>query len=235
MVVPLPGFELAAALAQLSLSEPEIRLVRLALDLGAQESGGPLSEEERRLARLAREAPPAATAERRQAAEAIRAGEDPLGAQLCRIRPAVARRANGAFLTPPSLVEPMLDWVLARQPERFVDPGCGSGRFAAGVVRRRPDVDVVAVDVDPVATLLTRAALTVLGARSATVRLADYTAFDLPPVTGRTAFVGNPPYVRHHDLPTEMKARAAALGKMLGYRVSGLAGLHAYFFLATAL
>jgi hypothetical protein len=129
----------------------------------------------------------------------------------------------------------MLDWVLARQPERFVDPGCGSGRFAAGVVRRRPDVDVVAVDVDPVATLLTRAALTVLGARSATVRLADYTAFDLPPVTGRTAFVGNPPYVRHHDLPTEMKARAAALGKMLGYRVSGLAGLHAYFFLATAL
>lgn len=83
--------------------------------------------------------------------------------------------------------------------------------------------------------MLTRAALAVLGARRATVRLVDYTALALAPTAGRTAFVGNPPYVRHHDLRPELKARAAALGKMLGYPVSGLAGLHAYFYLATAL
>ncbi|MGH2353549.1 MAG: Eco57I restriction-modification methylase domain-containing protein [Chloroflexota bacterium] len=169
------------------------------------------------------------------AAQAITAGEDPLGEQLCRIRSVAARRAIGAFFTPTALVAPMLDWVLARRPDRVVDPGCGSGRFAAGVVRRRPDLEIVAVDVDPMATLLTRAALAVLGARHASVRLADYTAFTLPPIAGRTAFVGNPPYVRHHDLTPGMKSRAAALGKLLGYPVSGLAGLHAYFYLATAL
>lgn len=148
-MVPLPGLETAAAPTSPALSALEVRLLRLAMDLGAHESGGPLSEEERQVTCLAREAPPTSTAERQAVAEAIRAGEGPLGEQLCRLRPAAVRRASGAFFTPRALVEPMLDWVLTQGPERFVDPGCGSGRFAAGFVRRRPDVDIVAVDVDP--------------------------------------------------------------------------------------
>jgi adenine-specific DNA-methyltransferase len=47
--------------------------------------------------------------------------------------------------------------------------------------------------------------------------------------------VGNPPYVRHHDLPPETKAWALRTARRLGQPVSGLAGLHALFFLATAL
>lgn len=212
-----------------------LRLLRLALDLGAMECGGPLTEAEREV--VATVPPPVASSptEIADARVAILAGGDPLGERLCALWPAVDRRPRGAFYTAPTLVEPMLDWVLARDPARLVDPGCGSGRFAAGGIRRRSDLEVVAVDLDPIATLLTRAVLAVLGAQNATVVQADYTTLALPIVGGRTGFVGNPPYVRHHDLTPAAKAWAVAAGRRLGYRVSALAGLHAHFYLATAL
>jgi len=80
---------------------------------------------------------------------------------------------------------------------------------------------------------MTRAALAAMRARKAHVLHADYLAVDIPRVLGRTAFIGNPPYVRHHQLSRTTKARATMLGLSIGYRVSGLAGLHALFYLAT--
>jgi len=92
-----------------------------------------------------------------------------------------------------------------------------------------------AADADPMQTLLTRAALAVLGARNAHVIQGDYAQLVLPEHAGRTAFISNPPYVRHHDLKPEAKTWAAGVARKLGHRFSGLAGLHAHFFLATAL
>src|SRR5919198_555637 len=228
--LPLPGLLRFRS----PVTEAEVRLLRLALDLGALRCGGPLSDEELDLVRLAGREFPLPNVEVVAVRKAIAAGGDPLGERLCRIRLPAERRAIGAFYTPSVLVEPMLDWVLAQRPFRIVDPGCGSGRFAAGVVRRAPDHVVVAIDIDPVATLLTRATLAALGARNATVSHADYAALNLPPINRRTAFIGNPPYVRHHDLAPLIKYRAITLGKMMGYSVSRLSGLHAHFYLATA-
>jgi hypothetical protein len=64
---------------------------------------------------------------------------------------------------------------------------------------------------------------------------ADYTTLALPPSDGRTAFIGNPPYVRHHDLSVQAKTWAVDAGRRLGQKVSGLSGLHAHFYLATLL
>jgi SAM-dependent methyltransferase len=127
----------------------------------------------------------------------------------------------------------MVDWVLVQRPDRVVDPGCGSGRFAAEVARRSPDLDIVAIDVDPLATLTARATLRTLRARRAVVMNADYTTMALRPIPGRTAFVGNPPYVRHHELPAEQKAWAKSAAARLSLSISGLAGLQVHFFLAT--
>ncbi len=213
----------------------EDQLLRLALELGAGTCGGPLSPAESRLvARLERMPGP----DRRRVAEAraaIRAGEDPLGDQMCRLRPPVRRRRLGAFYTPPGLARPMVRWTLRQDPQRVVDGGCGSGRFAAAVVRERSEVEVVAIDIDPAATLLTRAALAALGARCARVLQADYTRVRLPRARGRTAFIGNPPYVRHHDLTPAAKRWFVTSGLRLGHRASARAGLHAHFFVATAL
>lgn len=99
----------------------------------------------------------------------------------------------------------MVRWALSREPERFIDPGSGSGRFAAAAVRARPDISVVAVDLDPLATLLTRANLAVLGARNPTILNADYLTARIPKISGKSAWVGNPPYVRHHELTPAAK------------------------------
>lgn len=92
----------------------------------------------------------------------------------------------------------------------------------------------MAIDCDPVATLMSRAALAVIGHERATVLCSDYTRLELPTTDRRTAFLGNPPYVRHHVLTPAIKAWAQGAARELGHGVSGLAGLHAYFFLATA-
>ncbi len=163
----------------------------------------------------------------------IRAGLDPLGDAICALTPIRDRRRRGVFYTPPSIVSAMVVWILAQRPDRVVDPGCGSGRFAAEVARTDPTLSVVAVDLDPLATLAARATLRTLRARRARVVNANYTTLALTPIRGRTAFVGNPPYVRHHALPAEQKAWAKSAAARLGLSISGLAGLQVHFFLAT--
>jgi adenine-specific DNA-methyltransferase len=205
-------------------------LVGLALACGASEVGGPLTKSE---TALANRAVPASKAVARRVRTAIRAGDDPLGRAFCDLRSALDRRPLGAFYTGPAILEPMMEWAFAQHPHRFVDPGCGSGRFAVAAATRGRSLAIVAVDLDPLATLLTRAALAAVGAKRATVLQGDYLTVRIPRVDGRTAFVGNPPYVRHHDLSPDTKIRATMLAGQVGHDVSGLAGLHALFYLAT--
>ena len=216
-------------------AHPEGSLVRLALALGAAQAGGSLFPDEGRLAGAVADLPDPDPVQVAEARSAIQAGEDPLGAAFSRVRDAAARRRDGAVYTPGHLIDPMVDWTLAQQPARIVDAGAGSGRFLAAVLRREPGLEAIAVDRDPLATLMTRAMLAVLKATRARVIQADYTTVTLPGSAGRTAFLGNPPYVRHHQLSAAAKDWAQQAAGSIGHRISGLAGLHAYFFLATAL
>ena len=214
--------------------QSEASLVRMALTLGAAGVGGPMSAGESKLARHSGELPKLAQSQVAAAKWAVQAGADPLGEAFCRLRDAATRRADGAVYTPSQLVGPMVDWALGQKPDRVIDGGVGSGRFLAEVLRRQPEIEAVAVDTDPVATLMTRAMLAVLQTPKVRVIQGDYTKLTLPRISGRTAFIGNPPYVRHHQLSAEAKAWAQATADSIGHRISGLAGLHAYFFLATA-
>jgi predicted RNA methylase len=213
---------------------PSARLLSIAAGLGAATTGGPLTPSEGALLSSAQVPDPAAVTAAR---DGILAGGDPLGDELLRIRTPAERRPDGAFYTPAELVEPMVEWALGQGVTRVVDAGCGSGRFAAAVARRprpRPPA-IVAVDSDALATILTRAVLGVLGVQDVRVLHASYLTGTLPESPGRTAWIGNPPYVRHHDLDADVKRWAAEAGAELGHPVSSLSGLHAYFFLATAL
>lgn len=227
--------ETPAGEAPICLVASEARLARLAAALGAAQCGGPLSEGEQAWIAAGRQAEPIADDVVEAVRESIRAGGDPLGEMLCALRPSPRRRRHGAFYTPPTIVTAMTAWLLARAPDRVVDPGCGSGRFAAAVARLQPNIPLIAVDADPLATLLTRAALAVVGARDVRVHHHNYLTLPLPAHPGRTGFIANPPYVRHHDLSPQSKAWAMEAGQRLGIAVSGLAGLHVLFYLATAL
>ncbi len=97
------------------------------------------------------------------------------------------------------------------------------------------NVHIVAFDTDPLSTLVTRAGLAAHNGSPATVINDGFTQTALPIFDGKTAFVGNPPYLRHHSLNAGAKAWAQLAAGRAGVSISGLAGLHAYFFLATAL
>ncbi len=167
---------------------------------------------------------------------AIRAGGDPLGNVLLGLRSAERRRSQGATYTPAALVQPMSEWLAGYgQSGRVVDPGAGSGRFLCAAGPLLPEAQLVAVEHDPLAALTARANLTVLGfdGRSQ-VHVCDYRSVRLPSVCGPTAFIGNPPYVRHHGIEPEWKDWLRRRAADLDLKASALAGMHVYFLLATA-
>jgi hypothetical protein len=220
----------AADPASAIASEPA--LAGAALALGAREVPG-LVPQEAELLRTAPSLPRAAVVALRAA---VGAGDDPLGRAFCALRDPARRRPDGAVYTPGAIVEAMVSWVAAGPaPARVVDPGAGSGRFAVAAGRRLPRASLVAVETDPLAALACRAHLATAGlAGRSRVVVADYRTAELGAARGPTAFIGNPPYVRHHRIAPEWKEWLAATAGAEGLRASGLAGLHVHFLLATA-
>ena len=166
----------------------------------------------------------------------IKAGEDPLGNLFCKARPASLRRALGATYTPDDIVAAMVGWAKleAKTPSRIVDPGAGSGRFIMGAAIAFPKASLLAVEIDPLAALTLRANAAVKGfGDRLTVMVEDYRSITLPAIKGPTLFIGNPPYVRHHDIGTAWKSWFGDNSKIQGFKASKLAGLHIHFFLKT--
>lgn len=211
----------------------ESELVSLAGALGAQDVPKQSASELRLLADAAEASPTDVEVLRRR----IRDGEDPLGDAFTTLRSPVARRPLGATYTPMSIVNAMVDWAAKHgEPQRVVDVGVGSGRFLLAAGKRFPDSSLIGVEVDPIAALTARANLAAAGlAERAEVILNDYRSLALPRIDGRTLFIGNPPYVRHHLIGTDWKNWLAREARSRSLTVSQLAGLHVHFYLATLL
>jgi adenine-specific DNA-methyltransferase len=209
-------------------------LVAAALALGAEHIG-PLSAPEIALARTADHSA-ITKAKLSTLKQLIRAGDDPLGEIFCVLRSSEVRRESGATYTPVPIVQTMVDWAAgAGDPRRIVDPGVGSARFLLRAAAAFPKAELVGIDVDPLSTLLARANLAAGGfAGRARIVLGDYRNFD-DRTDGPTLYIGNPPYVRHHQIAPKWKDWLAAEASKLNLTASKLAGLHVYFFLATAL
>jgi hypothetical protein len=149
------------------------------------------------------------------------------------------RNQLGQFATPEALALQMVQ--LARQlwrptdPVRFLDPAIGSGAFYSAVRRvfaEKQMTNASGVEIDP---RFTRAARTLWSRTGLRVTEGDFTRLSPPPEGKRATLVlANPPYVRHHHLDAKEKSRLQSLvGSTLGVRISGLAGLYAYFILVS--
>ena len=215
-------------------SQEERRLLSLAVALGAQGVEGWSDSE----LRVIRDLPSVSPHAVRLAREAIEAGQDPLGEAFCSLRSPETRRLRGATYTPEPIVRAMTAWAKRRaEPARVVDPGAGSGRFAVSAGRAFPEAELIAVELDPVAAILCRGHIAAVGlSERARVICEDFRAIALQelPQRQRTLFLGNPPYVRHHQIEAKWKSWLRGQAKRLGLRPSTLAGLHVHFFLATA-
>jgi adenine-specific DNA-methyltransferase len=160
---------------------------------------------------------------------------DPLGAAYCVIRTPEQRRGAGQTFTPVEAVLGMFAWANAQgNVARIVDPGAGTGRYVLYGLRQNLEAIGVASEMDPLVALLLRANATALGlADRLDIRVGDYRALELNPIDGRTLFIGNPPYVRHHDIAPSWKEWYSDSLKRLGHASSKLAGLHLHFFVKT--
>lgn len=166
----------------------------------------------------------------------IQDGEDPLGEFFAHLRSPKDRRPLGATYTPIAIASEMVRWARDHSDAvRIVDPGAGSARFLLLAAQRFPRAELIGVDVDPVATLLARASLAASGLEGrSTILQRDYRALRLPELDGPTLFIGNPPYVRHHEIEPRWKDWLSSTAGIYGLKASRLAGMHVYFYLATA-
>lgn len=210
----------------------ESDLVSVALALGARSVAGWSSDEEE----LALGVEPASERITDQFREKIRAGEDPLGALFCGFRSPARRRQQGATFTPAAIVDAMVQWAIdSGTPHRVVDPGAGSARYLLTLGKRLQGAELIGIEIDPLPALLARANLAAGGlANRAQIIVGDYRDVSLAKIGGTTLFIGNPPYVRHHDVGPQWKRWLVAEAAKRNVAASQLAGLHLHFFLATA-
>jgi adenine-specific DNA-methyltransferase len=210
----------------------ERELLSIALHLGAEEVAGWSPAEKS----LSKQAVHVSAATLKEFRTRIRAGGDPLGDWFGRLRSTEERRDLGATYTPTAIVQAMLTWAKEQEtPVRIVDPGVGSARFLSHAAAAFPKAKLIGVEVDPLAALIARANLATIGCGDrAKILLQDYREAALRS-NERTLFIGNPPYVRHHQITTEWKDWLVRRSNALKLDASQLAGLHVYFFLATVL
>lgn len=212
----------------------ETDLISTALSLGARKIRGWSLEEER----LASNAVPIARRLSAQIARRIRNGRDPLGSALCRLRSRESRRTLGATYTPAAIISSMLSWAKVQngEPARVVEPGAGSARFLLAAARLFRTAELVGIELDPLPAMVARANLSASGlAGRSAILVGNYRSTVLPPPKGTTLYIGNPPYVRHHQIDSTSKKWLTEAAGRLGHEASQLSGLHVYFFLATAL
>lgn len=160
-----------------------------------------------------------------------------------------ALREKGQFWTPAWVAEAMVHYAVGGGARTVFDPAVGRGAFlrAAKSVAKQLDraLTLFGTEIDPEAL---RAAQQhgLTPDDLAHVEIADFlhsvtndrmmlanTGFDrMPSEPLLPAIVANPPYIRHHRLSQETKARLQAYGRrLIGSTLDGRAGYHVYFLL----
>lgn len=154
--------------------------------------------------------------------------------RLDSLKTAQERNKWGQFATPPALALSLARYaraLMGRTPVRFLDPAVGTGSFfsaASEVFGARRIVSAAGIELDP---LFAQTAATLWERQGLSVVQGDFTR-QRAPAQPFNLVLTNPPYVRHHHLPTTEKDRLRVqLMRSLHLEISGLAGLYCYFLL----
>jgi adenine-specific DNA-methyltransferase len=149
-----------------------------------------------------------------------------------------ARKARGAFFTPPAIADYLARWAISgNTTARVLDPTCGDGAFLLAAGRQlvglgtSPDAldqQVFGVDIDEGSL---QEADTNLAAEAITAHLAASDFFALTPPDGMwpsfpepfDAVIGNPPFIRYQTHIGEPRRISAEAALRQGVRLSGLA------------
>jgi adenine-specific DNA-methyltransferase len=150
----------------------------------------------------------------------------------------LAKKARGAFFTPPAIADFLTDWAIADDPKaRVLDPTCGEAVFLLAAARRlrKLGADPSAIPDQLTGVDLHRPSLTeaarLLGGESFNAKLITGDFFEqmTPNQLGgdeigwQDAVVGNPPFIRYQEHQGDARKRSASAALAQGVRLSGLA------------
>ncbi len=174
--------------------------------------------------------------EREELKQALLSGRDPLGDAYMRINSPEERRGSGETYTPAPIVDEMVSEAKrCISPASVVDCGCGSGRYAIACAQAFPKAKIYALDLSDRALLMAKANAAAAGlADRIECRCQDFLTADFSELPQPVLWIGNPPYVRHHDLSSDQKKWFRETTASFGLKGSALAGLHIYFLVAMA-
>lgn len=144
------------------------------------------------------------------------------------------RNKWGQFATPQKLAKSITRYALSLLGDsrvRFLDPAIGTGSFYSALLQLAPAhliESASGTELDPAFAGASRDLWANAGLQ---VAVGDFTRQPLPEKLFNLILT-NPPYVRHHHIPTEAKNRLKAqVARTLRLETSGLAGLYTYFLL----
>lgn len=145
-----------------------------------------------------------------------------------------ARKARGAFFTPPHVSEFLAAWALRSPLDRVLEPSCGEGVFLLAAARRlghlaeaSPSPDqLVGLDVHPPTIEAAHGLLLGAGVR-ARLEVGDF--LERPAAAEYDAVVGNPPFVRYQGFTDAARAAGQRAAAAQGVGLSGLASSWAPF------
>lgn len=149
----------------------------------------------------------------------------------------VARKARGAFFTPPAIADFLARWAIGKNSAaRVLDPTCGEAVFLLAAADRLKElgaasesirdqlsgVDLHQPSLDESARLLSESGY------GANLVRSDFFELVTPAQIGdrvgwQDAVVGNPPFVRYQEHTGSARKRSAAAALAQGVRLSGLA------------
>ena len=140
-------------------------------------------------------------------------------------------REKGQFWTPAWVTQAMVLYAVSEGATEIFDPAVGAGAFfeAAKSLRTllKRDLKLAGREIDENALVQAREA-GLSDADLARVELCDFVLE--PPARLLNAIVANPPYIRHHRLDAQTKARLRAFAlQTTGTKIDGRAGYHVYF------
>jgi len=150
-----------------------------------------------------------------------------------------ARKARGAFFTPPELCRYVADWAIRSASDEVLEPSCGQAAFLLAAGERLATLATVAGEIRSGGR-----GIELHGARQAEalVRSAGYRArvlavdfFLVPPIERYDAVIGNPPYVRYQDFAGEARSRSREAALRAGVSLTRLASSWAAFTVHSAL
>jgi hypothetical protein len=144
-----------------------------------------------------------------------------------------ALRVKGQFWTPDWIAQAMVAYAISGGSKQIFDPAVGAGAFFKAAKsfsgENAINLELVGTEIDPTALEQAKES----GLSSADLSKVQITDFVLqPPKRELSAIVCNPPYIRHHRLSGEVKAKLKELcHKITGTTLDGRAGFHVYFLL----